>query len=71
MADLERTIRAIPAPAIQSALRKTARLNLLVTPQQKAEVRASAERYGLSMTEYLLRLHALVEARAGRTDKRR
>jgi uncharacterized protein (DUF1778 family) len=70
MADLGRTIRAIPASEIQSALRRTARLNLLVTPQQKAEVRAAADRYGLSMTEYLLRLHALVEARVGRPSRR-
>jgi len=38
-------------------------LNLLVTPQQKEKIRAAAERYGLSMTDYLLRIHALVEDR--------
>lgn len=48
---------------IRKALGRTERMNLLVTPGQKEEIRAAAERYGLSMTDYLLRLHALVQSR--------
>ncbi len=54
---------------VKFALGKTERLNLLLTPQQKAEIRAAAERHGLSMTDYLMRLHALVEGRTTRKDK--
>lgn len=64
MRDLERLIREIPKRKLEDALGKTERLNLLVTPQQKEGIRAAAERYGLSMTDYLLRIHALVEGRS-------
>ena len=58
---------------VRKALGRTERMNLLVTPGQKEEIRAAAERYGLSMTEYLLRTHSLVEARTrqGRSRKRK
>jgi hypothetical protein len=61
VADLEKAVRRIRRPEVEKALGKTERLNLLVTPQQKKEIRAAAERYGLSMTDYLVRIHALVE----------
>lgn len=63
MSNIEKIGRAMSRRSIEKALGKTERLNLLVTPQTKAEIRAAAERYGLSMTDYLLRLHSLVEAR--------
>lgn len=64
MRDVARVIREIPKRELEHAFGKTERLNLLVTPQQKQEIRATAERYGLSMTDYLIRIHALVEGRA-------
>lgn len=63
MARLEEIARKIPRKEILKALGKTERMNLLLTPQQKEEIRAVAEALGLSMTDYLLRLHALIEAR--------
>lgn len=64
MPRLERTTRQIAPKEIRAALGKAERINLLLSPQQKEEVRAAAERYGLSMTDYLLRIHALVESRS-------
>ena len=69
MADIEKVARRIPRRDIEKALGKTERLNLLVTPQQKQAIRAAAERYGLSMTDYLLRLHALVESSSPRRTR--
>lgn len=66
MARLEEVVRKIPRQEIQKALRKTERMNLLLTPQQKEEIRAAAERFGLSMTDYLLRIHSLIELRLRR-----
>jgi len=70
VADIEKAVRGIKRRNIESAVGNTARLNLLVTPQQEAEIRAAAERYDLSMTDYLIRLHELVEARV-RPHRRR
>jgi len=61
MTDLEKIVRQIPRRYVEKALGRTERMNLLVTPQQKAEIREAAARYDLSMTDYLTRLHALVE----------
>ena len=45
---------------LQSALRKTATLNLRVTPAEKADLEAVAKDLGLSVTEYIERCHVLV-----------
>jgi uncharacterized protein (DUF1778 family) len=66
VARLEQVVRKIPREEIRKALGKTKRMNLLLTPQQKDEIRAAAERYGLSMTDYLLRIHSLIEHRLRR-----
>lgn len=58
---LESDFQKIPPKEIRAALGRAERINLLLSPQQKKEIRAAAERYGLSMTDYLLRIHALVE----------
>ncbi len=63
MARLEEVVRKIPREKVRKALGKTERMNVLLTPQQKEEIRAAAERYGLSMTDYLIRIHALIEPR--------
>lgn len=70
-ADLEKVIRQIPKRNVEKSLGRTERMNLLVTPQQKEEIRAAAERYELSMTDYLLRIHALVERRSGEPQRNR
>jgi len=70
MADLEKVIRQIPKRKVEKALGRTERMNLLVTPQQKGEIREAAERYGLSMTDYLLRLHEMVNSQAQRQRRR-
>jgi hypothetical protein len=67
VADLERVVRGIQRREIEK-LGKTERMNLLVSPRQKEEIRAAAARYGLTMTTYLLTLHALIEGR-GRSRK--
>jgi len=64
MPHLEKATRQIAPKEIRVALGKTERLNLLVTPQQKEEIRAAAERFGLSMTDYLVRIHSLIESQA-------
>jgi uncharacterized protein (DUF1778 family) len=69
VARLEQVVRKIPREEIRKALGKTKRMNILLTPQQKEGIRAAAERYGLSMTDYLIRLHALTEKHA--TEKGR
>jgi hypothetical protein len=61
MPRLEKVVQQISTRKIRAALGKTERLNLLVTPQQKREIRGAAERFGLSMTDYLVRLHSLIE----------
>jgi uncharacterized protein (DUF1778 family) len=63
VARLEEVVRKIPREKVRKALGKTERMNVLLTPQQKEEIRAAAERYGLSMTDYLIRIHSLIEAR--------
>lgn len=63
MARLEDAVRRIPRVEIRKALGRTERMNLLLTPQQKEEIRTAAERFGLSMTDYLIRIHSLIEAR--------
>ena len=70
MASLEQVVRRIPRTGIEMALGKTERLNLLVTPQQKQEIRATAEWFDLSMTDYLIRLHDLVQLQLGRRPKK-
>jgi uncharacterized protein (DUF1778 family) len=64
-------MKRISSKEIGEALGKVERINLLLTPQQKGEIRAAAERYGLSMTDYLMRLHALVESHSREPHRRR
>jgi hypothetical protein len=63
MVRLDRVVGEVSDHGIRTALGKTERMNLLVTPAQKEEIRLAAERYGLSMTDYLLRLHSLIQSR--------
>jgi hypothetical protein len=56
--------RISPAEA-EDAIRRTARLEMILTPAQKDRIREAAERYGLSMTDLILRCVDLVLAKAG------
>ncbi len=62
--DFYAVAKRVKPEEVEEALGKTERMNILLTPRQKAEIRAAADRYGLSMTDYLMRLHELVEAKA-------
>jgi hypothetical protein len=68
---LNRVASRISDGEVRKALGRTERMNLLVTPGQKEEIRAAAERYGLSMTDYLIRIHSLVESRTWLTHRRK
>jgi len=53
-------LRADPG-LIDLVLKKTERINILVTPLQKEEVVRAAEAHGLTITEYVTRVLAIVE----------
>lgn len=53
-------LRAQPG-LIEHLVRKTERINILVTPLQKEEVVRAAEECGLTITEYVTRVLAIVE----------
>lgn len=60
--DLDRLaeiMRKLPRERVALALDRSVRVNFNVTPQQHEEIRASAEAFGLSVTEYFVRLHDL------------
>ena len=56
-------LRGAKAEKLRSALVKSATLSLRLTPAEKADMEATAKRLGLTLTEYLERIHALVSAR--------
>jgi hypothetical protein len=56
--DLDAAIRAI---ALED-LPKTARINFLVSPAEKSEIQETATSFGLTTTDYLLRLHRLTRS---------
>lgn len=49
---------------------KTDRVNVRISPDEKAEMAATAESFGLGVSEYLLRLHRLTVA-IGRRERKR
>lgn len=65
--DLAERMRGVDPARISGALRKEKRINVRVTATEHASVALAAERYGLGISEYLLRLHELAENR-GRDD---
>lgn len=60
---LDRVAEALRADPglIDRLVRKTERINILVTPLQKDEVVHAAGQYGLTITEYVTRVLAIVE----------
>jgi len=60
---------AIPEPSlaeIQATLPKSETVHLRVTKAEKAAIRATAGAVRLSITDYLLRCHAVVAAKMNR-----
>jgi len=49
----------IPAKEIKEAVRKTAIVQIRVTPKDKKAMQATAKRCGCTLTEYLVSLHRL------------
>lgn len=70
-ARLRQLVRGIPRERLALALTATERITFNVTPVDKEEIRATAEALGLSMTDYLLRLHALVIERLRQEERRK
>lgn len=80
----DRSVRRFPAaselrqaltPATPWAVRdraeKTDRVNVRISPEEKAEMAKTAEALGLGVSEYLLRLHRLTVAiQGGQKDRR-
>ncbi len=60
---------AIPEPSseeIQAALPKSETIHLRVTKDEKSSIRATSGALRLSITEYLLKCHAVVEGKISR-----
>lgn len=70
-ARLRELVRGIPRERLALALTATERITFNVTPVDKEEIRATAEAFGLSMTDYLLRLHALISERLRQEERRK
>jgi len=65
---VERTIPEPTLAEIQKTLPKSETIHLRVTINEKAEVAATATSMHLSMTEYLLKCHAVVAGKLRKGD---
>lgn len=71
-ADLEATLRPVTPSTIRDRLAKTARIAFQLSPAEKEEIASTASGFGLTVTDYLLRLHRLTVAiQANRGGRRR
>ncbi len=59
----EEMARRVKPEEVEHALGKTRRRNFLLTPIQNEAFQAAAKRYGLSVTDYIIRLHELAESK--------
>jgi predicted ArsR family transcriptional regulator len=59
----------VPPEDIASVLRKRAKIDMRVSEQEKLEIQQMAERLGVTVTEYLLKLHKK-EMRKGQNRER-
>lgn len=60
--DLDRLailMRDVPPERVAAVLDRSVRVNFNVTPQQHEEIRGAAGEFGLSVTDYFMRLHDL------------
>lgn len=58
-AELKKTLTPATPWAERDRLKKTSRVNLRVAPEERAEMAAMAEAFGMDLSAYLLRLHRL------------
>jgi hypothetical protein len=59
--ELAKAVRGMSPDRLALVLGKSESVRMRVTPTEKAAMKRIASRYGLTLTEYLTRLHALVE----------
>jgi len=55
----------IPAKEVKEAVRKTAIVQIRLTPKDKKAMQATAKRCGCTLTEYLVSLHRLAAGKLG------
>jgi hypothetical protein len=59
-AELAELAREITPERLAQILTKSERINMTVTPAEKAAIKAAAQRHGLTTTDYLTRLHEII-----------
>ncbi len=59
---LGEAVKSIPPRRLRGGLVKEERINLRVTASEKADMQRVAKACGLTLTEYLIRLHTLISA---------
>jgi Mobilization protein NikA len=69
--ELRRVLTPTTPWAERDRAQKTDRVNVRISPSEKAEMAQTAERFGLGVSEYLLRLHRLTVAIQERRGNRR
>jgi hypothetical protein len=69
--DLARALSDADPERLDSLVRKSERIDIRVTPVEKAEMQATAEALGLSLSEYLSALHRLALPRLARPKPKR
>jgi Mobilization protein NikA len=69
--EVRRELRPVTPWAERDRAQKTERVNVRISPEEKAEMAETAEAFGLGVSEYLLRLHRLTVAIQGERRKRR
>lgn len=71
LSHLKQLVRDIPADRLALVLEKSKRININVTPHEHEEIHATAESFGLSVTDYLLRMHDLISERLREESRRK
>jgi hypothetical protein len=57
--ELNQLGKKLRAEDIDQQVRKSVQINFLVSPAEKVEIRTTAKMLGLTVTDYLIRLHRL------------
>ena len=57
---LKAILQKMPDGTLERLVSKSERIQMLVTPQQKDEIRVEAQRYGLTVTEFITRSMSIV-----------
>jgi len=71
-AELRRALTPATPWAARDRVPKDGRVNLRVSTEEKAEMAAAADEFGLNVSEYLLKLHRVATAiKAAGRDRRR